>query len=85
MLKLWLASTRISQKVLTKSMSCLWQFDNLLLEEYEAELQRMNSGLMEENQQLQYDNKQLGTLLKEYEQSLESVMSSFRLQAVRLL
>lgn len=66
-------------------MSCLWQFDNLLLEEYEAELQRMNSGLMEENQQLQYDNKQLGTLLKEYEQSLESVMSSFRLQAVRLL
>lgn len=35
-----------------------------------------------ENQQLQHDNKQLNTLLKEFEQTLEKVMGTFRTQAV---
>lgn len=42
----------------------------------------MNNALAAENQGLQYDNKQLNTLLKEYEQTLETVMSSFRKRAV---
>lgn len=50
---------------------------------YDAELQRMNSTLAAENQGLLHDNKQLGTLIKEYEQTLESVMGSFRTRAVR--
>lgn len=55
-----------------------------LLEEYEAELERMNTAVAVENQGLQYDNKQLNSLLKEYEQTLETVMSSFRKRAVRV-
>jgi hypothetical protein len=51
---------------------------NLLVEEYEAELERMNAGFAAENQGLQHDNKQLGSLIKEYEQTLESVMSTSR-------
>ncbi|KAH7885338.1 hypothetical protein F5I97DRAFT_1810686 [Phlebopus sp. FC_14] len=48
---------------------------------YDAELERMNSSLTAENQALQHDNKQLGTLIREYEQTLESVMSAFRTRA----
>ena len=44
----------------------------------------MNNALASENQTLQYDNKQLNSLLKEYEQTLDSVMSSFRKRAVSL-
>ncbi|KAF5360729.1 hypothetical protein D9756_004782 [Leucocoprinus leucothites] len=50
-------------------------------EEYEAELERMNAGIAAENQALQHDNKQLSSLIKEYEQTLESVMSAFRNRA----
>lgn len=42
----------------------------------------MNAALIIENQQLQHENKQLNVLLKEYEQTLETVMSKFRSQAV---
>jgi hypothetical protein len=52
-------------------------------EEYEAELERMNSAMMAENQALQHDNKQLNVLIKEYETTLETVMSLFRQRAVR--
>ncbi|OJA16845.1 hypothetical protein AZE42_03627 [Rhizopogon vesiculosus] len=48
---------------------------------YDAELERMNSSLAAENQTLQHDNKQLGVLIREYEQTLESVMSAFRRRA----
>ena len=48
---------------------------HLPLEDYYAELERMNAAIMTENQTLQHDNKQLGVLIKEYEQTLESVMS----------
>ena len=36
-----------------------------------------------DNHALVNDNKQLGTLIKEYEQTLENVMSAFRVRAVR--
>lgn len=45
-------------------------------------MERMNSALLLENQGLQYDNKQLNSLMKEYEQSLESIMGTFRGHAV---
>ncbi|KIJ64499.1 hypothetical protein HYDPIDRAFT_111826 [Hydnomerulius pinastri MD-312] len=50
-------------------------------EVYDAELERMNASLATENQGLQHDNKQLGALIREYEQTLESVMSTFRKRA----
>ncbi|KAF8073856.1 hypothetical protein FPV67DRAFT_1479566 [Lyophyllum atratum] len=50
-------------------------------EEYDAELERMNASMTAENQGLQHDNKQLNTLIKEYEQTLESLMSTFRNRA----
>lgn len=43
----------------------------------------MNAALIIENQTLQHENKQLNALLKEYEQTLDTVMSKFRGQAVR--
>lgn len=50
-------------------------------EAYDAELQRMNVSLASDNQTLQHDNKQLGILIREYEQTLENVMSAFRTRA----
>ncbi|TFY73098.1 hypothetical protein EWM64_g10914 [Hericium alpestre] len=51
-------------------------------EEYDAELERMNAAMAAENQNLQYDNKQLNALIKEYETTLETVMNQFRHRAV---
>lgn len=42
----------------------------------------MNASLVIENQTLLHENKQLGSLLKEYEQTLETVMAKFRSQSV---
>ncbi|THV05213.1 hypothetical protein K435DRAFT_713147 [Dendrothele bispora CBS 962.96] len=50
-------------------------------EEYEAELERMNNAMAAENQGLQHDNKQLNSLIKEYEQTLDTLMKSFRNRA----
>lgn len=55
----------------------------MLAEEFSSELEAFSSHLVLENQQLQHENKQLNTLLKEYEQTLESVMGKFRGVAVR--
>lgn len=44
-------------------------------EEYDAELEHMNTTMAQENQNLQHDNKQLNALIKEYEQTLETLMS----------
>ncbi len=52
-------------------------------EEYDAELERMNSTMIAENLALQHDNKQLNALIKEYETTLETVMGLFRQRAVR--
>ena len=43
----------------------------------------MNAQMSSENNALLNDNKQLGTLIKEYEQTLENVMAAFRARAVR--
>lgn len=45
----------------------------------------MNTQMTAENYALQNDNKQLNALIKEYEQTLENVMSTFRTRAVRCL
>ncbi|THH04376.1 hypothetical protein EW146_g10195 [Bondarzewia mesenterica] len=50
-------------------------------EEYEAELERMNAAMSAENQSLVYDNKQLNALIKDYETTLETVMTQFRNRA----
>ncbi|TDL17834.1 hypothetical protein BD410DRAFT_793870 [Rickenella mellea] len=55
---------------------------HLSQDEYNVELEKMNSSLATENHSLQHDNKQLNTLLKEYEQTLETVMSAFRGRAL---
>lgn len=55
----------------------------MVVDVYDAELEHMNASLAAENQGLLHDNKQLGALIKEYEQTLESVMGAFRTRAVR--
>ncbi|KAI0084833.1 hypothetical protein BDY19DRAFT_969465 [Irpex rosettiformis] len=50
-------------------------------DEYNAELERMSAQMITENNTLQNDNKQLNALIKEYEQTLENVMSTFRTRA----
>jgi hypothetical protein len=45
-------------------------------------LEKFASHLVLENQSLQHENKQLNGLLKEYESTLENVMSKFRGVAV---
>lgn len=52
---------------------------------YDTELEKMNTSFLQQNAELHHDNKQLAILLKEYEQTLETVMDKFRTQAVRLL
>ena len=44
----------------------------------------MTNAITAENQALQYDNKQLNLLIKEYEQTLETLMTTFRKRAVSL-
>ncbi|KAI0786848.1 hypothetical protein C8Q75DRAFT_807939 [Abortiporus biennis] len=48
---------------------------------YDAELDRMNTTIAAENYALMNDNKQLNALIKEYEQTLENVMATFRTRA----
>ena len=52
------------------------------VEEFNSELEKFASHLILENQTLQHENKQLSGLLKEYETTLEDVMSKFRGVAV---
>lgn len=51
-------------------------------EEFQTGLESFASHLVLENQTLQHENKQLNNLLKEYEQTLETVMGKFRGVAV---
>ncbi|KAJ7288456.1 hypothetical protein C8J57DRAFT_1280297, partial [Mycena rebaudengoi] len=48
---------------------------------YDAELERMNAAMTQENMALQHDNKQLNALIREYEQTLETLMNTFRNRA----
>ena len=46
-------------------------------------MERMNAHVIIENQTLLHENKQLGLLLKEYENTMETIMTKFRNHAVR--
>ncbi|KAI0688879.1 hypothetical protein C8Q76DRAFT_635132 [Earliella scabrosa] len=50
-------------------------------EVYDEELERMNSAMSAENQMLLNDNRQLSALIREYEQTLENIMATFRTRA----
>lgn len=52
---------------------------------FESELERFNATLILENQSLQYENRQLSMLLKDYEGTLDNVMARFRGFAVSIL
>ena len=45
------------------------------VEEYDEGLEQMNASISAENHGLAHDNKQLNNLIKEYEQTLETLMS----------
>ncbi|KAF9270821.1 hypothetical protein L218DRAFT_889658 [Marasmius fiardii PR-910] len=47
-------------------------------ENFDSELERVNAQMIIENQTLLHENKQLSLLLKEYEGTLETIMSKFR-------
>ncbi|KAF8640623.1 hypothetical protein AX17_000284 [Amanita inopinata Kibby_2008] len=51
---------------------------DLSKESFESVVERINAQLIIENQTLLHENKQLNVLLKEYETTLETVMSKFR-------
>ena len=53
------------------------------VEVFDSELERMNAQFIIENQTLLYENKQFGLLLREYENTMETIMSKFRTHAVR--
>lgn len=47
-------------------------------EQFEFECERLNAELIKENQLLQFDNKQLTSLVKEFEGVIEVIMNKFR-------
>ncbi|KAF5375233.1 hypothetical protein D9758_000512 [Tetrapyrgos nigripes] len=49
---------------------------------FDSELERMNAQIIIENQTLLHENKQLGLLLKEYETTLDTIMTKFRNHAL---
>ncbi|KAF8628270.1 hypothetical protein AX15_004038 [Amanita polypyramis BW_CC] len=55
---------------------------DLSKETFESEPERKNAQLIIENQSLLHENKQLNMLLKEYETTVETVMSKFRNHAL---
>ena len=54
-----------------------------LTEHFTSELERLSVALIMENQSLLHENKQLNSLMQEYEQTLETVMSKLRGHCVR--
>ncbi|EIM22876.1 hypothetical protein WALSEDRAFT_59657 [Wallemia mellicola CBS 633.66] len=50
-------------------------------EQFEMECERMNAHLMTENQNLQYENRQLTSLMKEFESTVDIIMDKFRIQS----
>jgi hypothetical protein len=54
----------------------------LIAETFESELERMNAHIIIENQTFLHENKQLSVLLKEYEVTMDTIMSKFRNHAV---
>ncbi|KAI9462297.1 hypothetical protein BJY52DRAFT_1116177, partial [Lactarius psammicola] len=66
-----------------KSESTLRRFNvDISKESLESELERTNAQIIIENHTLQQENKQLSLLLKEYEQTMETIMTKFRSHTV---
>ncbi|KAH9178864.1 hypothetical protein EDB89DRAFT_2089102, partial [Lactarius sanguifluus] len=66
-----------------KSESTLRRFNvDISKEALESELERSNAQIIIENHTLQQENKQLSLLLKEYEQTVETIMTKFRSHTV---
>ena len=55
---------------------------DLPAEVFESELERHNAQIIIENHSLLHENRQLSLLLKEYEQTMETIMAKFRSHAV---
>ncbi|KAH9929713.1 uncharacterized protein B0H18DRAFT_995857 [Fomitopsis serialis] len=55
---------------------------DLSKEVFESELERTNAHIVIENHSLLHENRQLSVLLKEYEQTMETIMSKFRSHAM---
>ncbi|KAL0066613.1 hypothetical protein AAF712_006417 [Marasmius tenuissimus] len=53
-------------------------------ETFDSDLERTNAQILIENQTLLHENKQLSLLLKEYEDTLDTIMTKFRNHTVRL-
>ncbi|GAA6058424.1 hypothetical protein JCM3770_000465 [Rhodotorula araucariae] len=71
-----------AQAVHTQTGFTLRRFNvDVSQEEFESELERLNVSLVKENQALQQENRQLSSLLKDYESTLEAVMGKFRAHA----
>lgn len=51
-------------------------------ETFESELERTNAQIIIENHTLLHENRQLSLLLKEYEQTMETIMTKFRSHAL---
>jgi hypothetical protein len=47
-------------------------------EKFESDLEKINASLVMENHTLAHENKQVNVLLREYEQTLEQIMTKFR-------
>ncbi|PKI83770.1 hypothetical protein MVES1_002728 [Malassezia vespertilionis] len=67
------------QAIHAKSGYALRRFNvDLSHETFTSELEKLNAQLAVENTTLSFESKQLGSLLREYELTLETVMSKFR-------
>ncbi|GAA5833432.1 hypothetical protein JCM9279_001521 [Rhodotorula babjevae] len=71
-----------AQAVHTQTGYTLRRFNlDVSQEDFESELEKLNVSLVMENQALQQENRQLSSLLKDYESTLEAVMGKFRAHA----
>ncbi|GAA5843420.1 hypothetical protein JCM11251_002473 [Rhodosporidiobolus azoricus] len=71
-----------AQAVHTQTGFTLRRFNlDVSQEDFDSELEKMNVSLVLENQTLQQENRQLTSLLKDYEGTLEAVMGKFRAHA----
>lgn len=62
----------------------LWTDVVHVVDDYESALEKMNASLAAENASLVNDNKGLNGLIREYEQTLDTLMTNFRNKAVCL-
>jgi len=53
-----------------------------LKEEFDSDMERLNAQIIIENQALLQENRQLTTLLRDYESTMEMIMTKFRNHAV---